>query len=75
MIRIAQIGFSYKVGGIEKYVINTLQYLPKDKYEIIFINVCNGVDNEFFIEDIKSKRILILWKILWIDSMKSQIGN
>lgn len=53
MINIVQIGFSYKVGGIEKNAINSISSLPKKDYRFFFINVFEEANDEKFIKDMK----------------------
>ena len=53
MINIVHVGFSYQMGGIEKYAINALSHLPKKDYNIFFINVFEEAENESFIKEMK----------------------
>ena len=52
-IRILQIGFSYKIGGIEVFALNSMSLLDKNKFDIYFINVFEKAKKENFYQQMK----------------------
>lgn len=51
-IKVLQVGLSYKVGGIETYLINYQKQLDKTKVSFDYINVFERAKKEFFYEEL-----------------------
>lgn len=54
-LKVLQIGLSHSCGGIETFLINTLNEIDKEIIEMDFINVFETAKNEWFYSEISSK--------------------
>jgi len=54
-LKVLQVGLSYKIGGIETYLINYLSNVDTRKIQFDYINVFERAKKEFFYKDITEK--------------------